>query len=256
MLVPDRPLQTHSDALRPRLSAPIAVNSAAILIASGRWRSLRACACRPGRARGRVPDQSRRVERAVTGVRGKREGGGSSSVVRRRAPAAANNPIRRRTHHERDNAPSRKFSEHLPTHLFGTGLKDDRYVVEKFRALVNGEICRAPEPAPAKGRSRRKTSFPTVTLKTVREMRPGPQRDHHLHRNAVQGRDPVLGFRVRRPLLRHLDAARREALGPWRIGSEDETGIHVLDANGERVATIWPAEPAEICGHKRLQVPG
>ena len=53
------------------------------------------------------------------------------------------------------------------THLFGTGLKDDRYVVEKFRALVNGEIRRAPEPAPAKGRSRRKAPFPTVTLKAV-----------------------------------------------------------------------------------------
>ncbi len=58
------------------------------------------------------------------------------------------------------------------THLFGTGLKDDRYVVEKFRALVNGEIRRAAEPAPAKGRSRRKAPFPTATLKAVREMRP------------------------------------------------------------------------------------
>lgn len=32
---------------------------------------------------------------------------------------------------------------------------------------------------------------------------------------------------------------RREAPGPWRIGSEDEAGIHVLDANGEPLATIW-----------------
>ena len=48
---------------------------------------------------------------------------------------------------------------------------------------------------------------------------------------------------------------RREAPGPWRIGSDDDAAIQVLDASGERVASIWPAEPAEICGHERLQVP-
>ena len=36
-----------------------------------------------------------------------------------------------------------------------------------------------------------------------------------------------------------LAPARREAPGPWRIGGRDDSGIHVLDANGERVATIW-----------------
>ena len=36
-----------------------------------------------------------------------------------------------------------------------------------------------------------------------------------------------------------LGTARREAPGPWRVGGEDDAGIHVLDANGERVATIW-----------------
>ena len=42
-----------------------------------------------------------------------------------------------------------------------------------------------------------------------------------------------------------MDTVRREASGPWRIGSEDDAGIHVLDANGERVATIWktPSRP-------------
>ena len=43
---------------------------------------------------------------------------------------------------------------------------------------------------------------------------------------------------MRKAPRHHLDAVRREAPAPWRIGSEDETGIHVLDANGEPVATI------------------
>lgn len=44
---------------------------------------------------------------------------------------------------------------------------------------------------------------------------------------------------MRKPARKHLDAMRREAPGPWRIGSDDDAAIHVLDANGERVASIW-----------------
>ena len=58
------------------------------------------------------------------------------------------------------------------THLFGSGLSDDRYVVEKFRALLNGDIRRCPDDPPARGGKRRRTGFPTATLKAVREMRP------------------------------------------------------------------------------------
>ena len=36
-----------------------------------------------------------------------------------------------------------------------------------------------------------------------------------------------------------LDAAGHEAPGPWRTGDPDDAGIHVIDANVERVATIW-----------------
>ena len=43
---------------------------------------------------------------------------------------------------------------------------------------------------------------------------------------------------VRKPRRQHPDIVRREAPGPWRIGDEDDAGIHVLDANGECVATI------------------
>ncbi len=44
---------------------------------------------------------------------------------------------------------------------------------------------------------------------------------------------------MKKPRGDDLDKARREAPGPWHIGGQDEAGIHVLDANGERVATIW-----------------
>ena len=44
---------------------------------------------------------------------------------------------------------------------------------------------------------------------------------------------------MRKPRGYDLDTARREAPGPWRIGGGDDAGSHVLDANGERVATIW-----------------
>ena len=58
------------------------------------------------------------------------------------------------------------------THLFGQGLADDRYVVEKFKALANGDIRRCPNEAPAAGKGRRKATFVTATLKAVKEMRP------------------------------------------------------------------------------------
>lgn len=58
------------------------------------------------------------------------------------------------------------------THFFGSGLADDTYVVERFKAMVNGDIRRCPDAAPAKGGGRRKTKFATATLKAVKEMRP------------------------------------------------------------------------------------
>ena len=44
---------------------------------------------------------------------------------------------------------------------------------------------------------------------------------------------------VRESRRQRLGTVRREAPGPWRTGGEDDAGIHVLDVNGERVATIW-----------------
>ena len=56
------------------------------------------------------------------------------------------------------------------THLFGSGLDDDRYVVERFVAKADGDIQRVrAEAAPA---GRRKAKRFTATLKEVEAMRP------------------------------------------------------------------------------------
>ncbi len=56
------------------------------------------------------------------------------------------------------------------THFFGSGLSDDRYVVERFRAMVDGDIRRCPDAATDK--RRRKAAYATATLKAVKEMQP------------------------------------------------------------------------------------
>ena len=56
------------------------------------------------------------------------------------------------------------------THFFGSGLADDRYVVERFRAHADGDIRPWPGETPTrKGRKRKRV---TVTLSAVRELRP------------------------------------------------------------------------------------
>ena len=60
------------------------------------------------------------------------------------------------------------------THFFGPGLPDDnRYAVERFRAMAEGGIRRCPDAAPSGG-SPRKAKAITATLKAVKEMRPAP----------------------------------------------------------------------------------
>jgi len=56
-------------------------------------------------------------------------------------------------------------------HLFGRGLDDERYVVEKYRSHPNGEIepVGAEEP---KTKNRRRPRRRIVSRKAVREMRP------------------------------------------------------------------------------------
>ena len=60
------------------------------------------------------------------------------------------------------------------THLFGRGLADDSYFVERFRA-ADGEITPCGDGGgAAAGRGRRKAGRVTATLDAVREMRPAP----------------------------------------------------------------------------------
>ena len=59
------------------------------------------------------------------------------------------------------------------THFFGSGLADNTYVVERFRALVDGDIRRCPGKAPAaKGKGGRKANYATASRKAVLELRP------------------------------------------------------------------------------------
>ena len=56
-------------------------------------------------------------------------------------------------------------------HLFGRGLEDDRYAVERFQAMADGDIRRWPGDAPP-AKDRRKTKGEIVSLRAVRAMRP------------------------------------------------------------------------------------
>ncbi len=57
-------------------------------------------------------------------------------------------------------------------HFFGTGLADEKYVVERFRAMADGDIRPIrPEAAGAKGR--RKVTHTVVSRKQAEAMRPG-----------------------------------------------------------------------------------
>ena len=62
-------------------------------------------------------------------------------------------------------------SRTILTHLFGRGLEDDRYVVERFQAMADGDIRRRPGDGPAK-KGRRKARRTVASLKAVKEMRP------------------------------------------------------------------------------------
>ena len=57
------------------------------------------------------------------------------------------------------------------THLFGPGLADERYVVERYRAMADGDIRRWPGDEPAK-KGRRKAKRTIASLKAVKKLRP------------------------------------------------------------------------------------
>ena len=50
------------------------------------------------------------------------------------------------------------MAETFLVHFFGTGLADDRYVVERFRARADGDIVPAPAEAPRAGLDARRSA--------------------------------------------------------------------------------------------------
>ena len=62
-------------------------------------------------------------------------------------------------------------AETFLVHFFGTGLGDDRYVVERYRARADGDIVPAPAEALA-AKGRRKTKRSVVSRKQAEAMRP------------------------------------------------------------------------------------
>ena len=58
------------------------------------------------------------------------------------------------------------------THMFVRGLEDDRYVVERFQAMADGDIRRIPGDGPAMTKRRRNAKRVTASLKAVQNLRP------------------------------------------------------------------------------------
>ncbi len=56
-------------------------------------------------------------------------------------------------------------------HFFGTGLADEKYVVERFRAMADGDI-RPIRPETAGANGRRKVKHTVISRKQAEAMRP------------------------------------------------------------------------------------
>ena len=86
-------------------------------------------------------------------------------------------------------------------HFFGTGLADDRYVVERVPGPArDGDIVPAPAEAP-KAKGRGKAKHMVVSRKAGRGDAPRPHGDHHLHGAQHPRRPTSVGFHRRRPSL-------------------------------------------------------
>ena len=71
-------------------------------------------------------------------------------------------------------------------HLFGRGLEDDRYVVERYRSLANGEI-RPVQAGQRKTKGGRRPRRTVASAGAVRKMR--PERDEIIVCTGVSLRD-------------------------------------------------------------------
>ena len=65
----------------------------------------------------------------------------------------------------------RRDAQTFLIHLFGRGLEDDRYVVERYRSLANGEI-RPVQAGQPKAKGRRGQRRTIASLGAVKKLRP------------------------------------------------------------------------------------
>ena len=63
-------------------------------------------------------------------------------------------------------------TETFLVHIFGRGLEDDRYVVERFRSAADGAITPVPTPAPPTRGRKRRPRHTVTSLSNVTKMRP------------------------------------------------------------------------------------
>ena len=65
----------------------------------------------------------------------------------------------------------RRDAQTFLIHLFGRGLEDDRYVIERYKSLANGEVRPVGTEQPeAKGRRGQRRTV--ATLSAVKQLRP------------------------------------------------------------------------------------
>ena len=83
-------------------------------------------------------------------------------------------------------------TETFLVHIFGRGLEDDRYVVERFRSAADGAITPVPIPAHAARRRKRRPRHTVTSLSNVKSMRPA--RDEIIVCTAVNLEDSGVQF--------------------------------------------------------------
>lgn len=66
---------------------------------------------------------------------------------------------------------SHRDAQTFLVHMFGRGLDDDRYVIERYRSKPDGEICSVEAEQP-KNKAGRKPRPIIASVSTVKKMRP------------------------------------------------------------------------------------
>ena len=124
------------------------------------------------------------------------------------------------------------------THMLAHSLEDDRYVVERFQTMADGDTRRVPGDEPAK-KGRRKARHTIATLKAVKEMRPA--RTEIIIRTGLRIKGAGFQYWVDESVLR----PQAEGLsGPLRTSRRP--GVLRLDSNPGREDTTMADQGNEI----------